>query len=64
MTRTTTREDVIWVARGLLSGEDSPNREYDRALAELIADVFEVPGVPLDVTAAQVALELGKGDQR
>lgn len=52
--RATSPDALLSAAVGLAS-DDGENVEYDRALAELLADtVFAVEGEPLDVTAAAI----------
>jgi hypothetical protein len=53
----------IETAAGLAS-EDGENPEYDRGMAELIADSFGIPGMPLDERTKTVLAEIRYRQQR
>lgn len=55
--RTPSYADAINIARDLLS-EDGENPEYDRAITELVADLYGVSGVLMDERKEQVARDL------
>lgn len=57
------RSDLVEIAARLAS-EDGENVEYDRALAELIADSFTQDETPLDEAAAAALVEIREAQRR
>ncbi len=51
--------DLFEYARGLRSDPGSPNREYDRALVELVTDAAGLPMDAKSVVAAALGIDLG-----